>query len=123
MSNDQVWAVLHEADDDLSSGPFDSYEEADRFVGGFDDVYVAQADRVWLERRSVEIAAEMAAFAKEELVRAACLVWDFACRVNEADLPTQFAFQRVLSAAVAGLSSEQLERFDAHKREFVGGAR
>lgn len=34
-----MWWVLLEVDDRVVAGPFDSYEDADGFCDGFDDVY------------------------------------------------------------------------------------
>lgn len=57
MAADLVWVALFERDDDLAAGPFDSIDEAEEYSDGFDDVYAAQMEWAWFERRDAEIKA------------------------------------------------------------------
>lgn len=57
----QVWVALHESDDRLAAGPFDTRADADRIMqtGTYDDVYIAQVDRAWFEKTDAEIRARV----------------------------------------------------------------
>ena len=38
-----MWFVFNEVTDECVAGPFDSYEDADDYCDGFDDVYAARS--------------------------------------------------------------------------------